>query len=51
MNDKNKQLKEIHKLPDGEIVIPFGDADKLQPLADNPYKINPLNPITPSEEI
>ena len=50
MNDKNKQLKEIHKLPDGEIVIPFEDADKLPPK-DNPYQINPDNPITPSEEI
>tara|TARA_A100001388_G_scaffold109824_1_gene80672 strand:+ start:143 stop:295 length:153 start_codon:yes stop_codon:yes gene_type:complete len=50
MNDKNKQLKEIHKLPSGELVIPFDDADKLQPQ-DNPYQINPYNPITPSEEI
>ena len=50
MNDKNKQLKEIHRLPDGELVIPFEDANKLQPY-DNPYIINPENPITPSEEI
>ena len=50
MNDKNKQVKEIYKLPDGEIVVPFEGADNLQPQ-DNPYKINPYNPITPSEEI
>ena len=40
MNDKNKQVKEIYKLPDGEIVVPFEGADNLQPQ-DNPYKINP----------
>ena len=45
MNDKNKQVKEIYKLPDGEIVVPFEGADNLQPQ-DNPYKINPYNPIT-----
>lgn len=50
MNDKNKQLKEIHKLPNGEIVIPFEDANKLLPQ-DNPYQISPINPITVSEEI
>ena len=42
MNDKNKQVKEIYKLPDGEIVVPFEGADNLQPQ-DNPYKINPYN--------
>lgn len=50
MNDKNKQLKEIHKLPDGEVVVPFDDANKLPPNY-NPYIINPENSITPSEEI
>ena len=50
MKNKNKQLKEIHKLPDGEIIIPFDDAKKLPPEL-NPYEINPFNPITPSEDI
>lgn len=50
MNDKNKQTKEIHRLPDGEVVVPFDDANKLPP-SQNPYIINPENPITPSEEI
>lgn len=42
--------RKIHKLPDGEPVIPFEDADNMIE-ADNPYKIDPKTPITTAEEI
>ena len=42
--------RKIHKLPNGEPVIPFEDADNINEQ-HNPYNIDPKIPITNSEEI
>lgn len=42
--------REVHRLPDGELVVPFSQEDKISDV-DNPYKIDPSTSVTTTEEI
>jgi len=50
MTNQDKNLKQIHQLPDGEWIVPEPDANELPPEL-NPYIISQTIPITKAEEI